>query len=48
MKVMKGLNDHPHYIKALAQETLRVLKHEVNPADVEWEHMKSHKKEVTV
>src|SRR6056297_3151871 len=48
MKVMKGINDHPHYIKALAEETLRVLKHEVNPADVQWELEKSNiKKEVT-
>jgi ferrochelatase len=48
MKVMKGLNDHPHYIKALAQESLRVLKHEVNPDDIEWEKDKAQKKEVTV
>jgi len=47
MKVMEGLNDHPLYIKALAEETLRVLKHEVNPADVQWEQEKRNIKEVT-
>jgi ferrochelatase len=47
MKVMEGLNDHPLYIKALAEETLRVLKHEVDSADVSLVQEKSNIKEVT-
>lgn len=29
MKVMDGLNDHPDFIKALAEETVNCLKHEI-------------------
>jgi protoporphyrin/coproporphyrin ferrochelatase len=36
-KVMEGLNDHPDYIKALAEEALNCLTHEI-PADViKWD-----------
>ena len=35
--VMNGLNDHPDFIKALAEETLNCLKHEI-PADaIQWD-----------
>ena len=44
MKVMKGINDHPLYIKALAEETLRVLKHEIELSEVQWEKENTNKK----
>lgn len=44
MKVMKGINDHPLYIKALAEETLRVLKHEIDFSEVQWEKENTNKK----
>lgn len=48
IKVMKGLNDHPGYIKALAEETLNVLNHEVSADAVKWEmNDKEKKKAVT-
>jgi len=48
IKVMNGLNDHPGFIKALAEETLNVMKHEI-PADaVQWDNTeKVNKKAVT-
>jgi len=44
MKVMKGLNDHPLYIKALAEETLRVLSHEIDFSEVHWDKENTNKK----
>jgi protoporphyrin/coproporphyrin ferrochelatase len=44
IKVMKGINDHPLYIKALAEETLRVLKHEIDFSEVQWEKENTNKK----
>lgn len=47
IKVMKGLNDHPGFIKALAEETLNVLKHEISVDAVQWDNAtKANKKEV--
>jgi protoporphyrin/coproporphyrin ferrochelatase len=48
-EVMKGLNNHPGYIRALAEETLGVLKHEIPAEAVQWDAVteKSKKKEVT-
>ncbi|CAN5265097.1 ferrochelatase [soil metagenome] len=43
MKVMKGINDHPLYLKALAEETLRVLKYEIDQSDVQWEKENTNK-----
>ena len=37
MEVMKWINDHPHYIKALAEEALNCLKHEIPANQVSWE-----------
>lgn len=44
--VMKGLNDHPDYIRALAEEALSCLKHEIPDTSVQWDHRES-KTEVT-
>jgi len=46
--VMKGLNDHPHYIKALAEETIRVLGHEIDSSSVQWNGKKKSQTEATV
>ena len=41
--VMNGLNDHPDFIKALAEETLNCLKHEI-PADaIQWDKKVNNK-----
>lgn len=42
MKVMNGLNDHPDFIKALAEETVNCLKHEIE-ADVHSDSKESKK-----
>jgi protoporphyrin/coproporphyrin ferrochelatase len=48
LKVMKGLNDHPGFIQALAEETLNSLKHEISPDAVQWDNAEiTRKKEVT-
>jgi len=36
-KVMHGLNDHPGYIRALAEESINVLKHEIPGSAVKWD-----------
>lgn len=36
-KVMNGLNDHPGYIRALAEEAINVLKHEIPGSAVQWD-----------
>lgn len=41
LTVMKGLNDHPLFIKALAEETFRVLAHKVDEKNVQWEQVNS-------
>jgi ferrochelatase len=46
LKVMKGLNDHPGFIKALAEETLNSLKHEISPDAVQWDSVERTKVEV--
>lgn len=40
-KVMKGLNNHPLFIRALAEETLNCLKHEIPADTIEWESEKT-------
>lgn len=35
--VMKGLNDHPDYIRALAEEALGCLSHEIPDTAVQWD-----------
>ncbi|MEX0660433.1 MAG: ferrochelatase [Balneolaceae bacterium] len=45
-KVMKGLNDHPNFIKALAQETIQRVQQELSEDDVQWEE-KDNAKAVT-
>ena len=47
LKVMKGLNDHPGFIQALAEESLNVLKHEISPDAVKWDSVEKSKVEVT-
>lgn len=42
LQVMKGLNDHPDFIKALADETVNCLKHEIK-ADTYSDNKKSKK-----
>ncbi|MCC5914161.1 MAG: ferrochelatase [Balneolaceae bacterium] len=52
-KVMEGLNDHPKYLRALAEETLNCLKYEIPDEAVQWdegddsEKAKTSKKAVT-
>ena len=46
MEVMKGINDHPHYIKALAEEALNCLKHEIPAGQISWE-TENNRKAVT-
>jgi protoporphyrin/coproporphyrin ferrochelatase len=42
-KVMEGLNDHPNYIKALAEEAINCLTHEI-PADaIQWDNSETKK-----
>jgi ferrochelatase len=43
MKVMEGLNEHPDFIKALAEESLNCLKHEIRDTDIHWEQETSPK-----
>lgn len=48
LRVMGGLNDHPGFIKALAEETLNCLKHEVPADEVQWDIGKTtNKKKIT-
>jgi protoporphyrin/coproporphyrin ferrochelatase len=42
-KVMEGLNDHPAFIKALAEESLQVLKHEIPAEAVQWDNTTTKK-----
>lgn len=44
--VMKGLNDHPLYLKALAEETVKVLGHEIDADKIVWEDGINKKKAV--
>ncbi len=37
-EVMKGINDHPDFIKALAEETLHCLRHEIPAEAVQWDN----------
>lgn len=46
-KVMKGLNDHPSYLKALADESLRCISHELPVQSGKEGSSKSKKKEVS-
>lgn len=46
MEVMKGINDHPNYIKALAEEALKCLQHEISADQISWQ-TEQHKKAVT-
>tara|TARA_R100001143_G_scaffold63596_2_gene73260 strand:+ start:9015 stop:10130 length:1116 start_codon:yes stop_codon:yes gene_type:complete len=39
-KVTKGLNDHPDFIKALAEEALNCLKHEIPEESIQWDQHK--------
>ncbi|MCC5907489.1 MAG: ferrochelatase [Balneolaceae bacterium] len=43
LKVMQGLNDHPAFIKALAEESLHVLKHEIPAEAVQWDNTTTKK-----
>jgi ferrochelatase len=42
-RVMTGLNDHPDYIRALAEEALNCLKHEVPREEVQWDNTETRK-----
>lgn len=42
-KVMKGLNNHPSFIKTLAEESLNRLKHEIPPEAIQWKKQESQK-----
>jgi ferrochelatase len=46
MEVMKGINEHPHYIKALAEEALNCLEHEIPADQISWE-IENNRKAVT-
>lgn len=46
LEVMKGINEHPQYIKALAEEALNCLKHEIPADQISWE-TENNKKAVT-
>lgn len=43
LKVMDGLNDHPDFIKALAEETVHCLQHEIETDDLKPGKKKSKK-----
>ncbi|MEX2464171.1 MAG: ferrochelatase [Balneolaceae bacterium] len=45
--VMNGLNDHPDFIKAMAEETLNCLKHEIPEEIVQWDDTTQTSKTVT-
>ncbi|MEX0906590.1 MAG: ferrochelatase [Balneolaceae bacterium] len=41
--VMKGLNNHPSFLKALAEEALSCLKHEIPEESIQWDSNESKK-----
>lgn len=43
MKVMDGLNDHPDFIKALAEEAVHCLRHEIDVEELQSNSKKSKK-----
>lgn len=43
-KVMEGLNDHPAFIRALAEEALACLQHEIPAKTVQWDQLKTKKR----
>lgn len=40
IKVMEGLNDHPGYIRALAEEATQCLQHEIPADSIQWDQQK--------
>lgn len=42
-EVMKGLNDHPDFIKALAEESIHCIQHELSTDDIHFEPEESKK-----